>query len=43
MVEFLLSVAWWDWPIDRIHRNAVFLTTDLADLDVRQAAALIVD
>jgi virginiamycin A acetyltransferase len=43
MVEFLLSVAWWDWPIDRIHRNAVFLTTDLADLDVGRAGALIVD
>jgi virginiamycin A acetyltransferase len=43
IVEFLLSVAWWDWPIDKIHRNAVFLTTDLADLDVGQAAALIVD
>jgi virginiamycin A acetyltransferase len=29
IVEKLLSLKWWDWPIDRIKRNRKFFTTDL--------------
>ena len=29
IIEQLLSLKWWDWPIDRIKRNREFFTTDL--------------
>ena len=29
IIEQLLSLKWWDWPIDRIKRNRKFFTTDL--------------
>lgn len=32
-VEELLSLKWWDWPIDRIKRNRKFFTTDLNSVD----------
>ena len=43
MSAFLKSVAWWDWPMDRIRRTARFLGAELSDLSVEEASALIVD
>lgn len=43
IVEQLLDLAWWDWPMDRIRRNRVFFETDLTqdpDLDL---ARIVVD
>ena len=42
MIAFLQSVAWWDWPMDRIRRNARFLGTDLSLLNVEGARGLLV-
>lgn len=29
IIEQLLNLKWWDWPVDRIKRNSKFFTTDL--------------
>jgi virginiamycin A acetyltransferase len=32
-IEFLLELAWWNWPIDKITENIMAITTgDLEDL-----------
>jgi virginiamycin A acetyltransferase len=36
-VEALLSIAWWDWPIDKVSRNLAAIVG--ADLDALRASA----
>jgi virginiamycin A acetyltransferase len=37
IVEALLAIAWWDWPIDRVSRNLAAIVG--ADLDALRASA----
>jgi virginiamycin A acetyltransferase len=39
MMAFLRDLAWWDWPMERIQRNASFLRADLVRLSVDEAKA----
>jgi virginiamycin A acetyltransferase len=43
MCSLLASVRWWDWPMDRLARNRVFLGTDLSAADPAAVLRLIVD
>lgn len=35
MVEWLLRLAWWDWPLERILANSRFFETDLTSYEGR--------
>jgi virginiamycin A acetyltransferase len=42
MAAFLADLAWWEWPRDRVLRNAAFLSADLTELNVEEARGLVV-
>ncbi|MGU3493866.1 CatB-related O-acetyltransferase [Xanthobacteraceae bacterium A53D] len=41
MVALLLDLKWWDWPEDRIRRNAAFFQLDLTQAQPDEVRALI--
>lgn len=40
--DALLELAWWDWPMGRLERNAVFFAADLTALSGDDVRALVV-
>jgi virginiamycin A acetyltransferase len=42
IIEKLLELKWWNWPIERIRRNREFFETDLTNISVQDLESLIV-
>ena len=41
MIEKLLELRWWDWPLDRIKRNRRFFETDLSKISASDVDELL--
>jgi virginiamycin A acetyltransferase len=42
VIDLLLDLAWWDWPMSRIERNAAFMGADISAMNPDEIRALIV-
>ncbi len=41
IIDELMRIGWWDWSIDRIHRNRRFFEADLRSISVEALRALV--
>jgi virginiamycin A acetyltransferase len=41
IIEKLMEIRWWDWPIERIRRNRKFFETDLTKVSVHELESMI--
>jgi virginiamycin A acetyltransferase len=42
IIDLLLDLAWWDWPMPRIERNVAFMGADISAMSPDEIRALIV-
>jgi virginiamycin A acetyltransferase len=42
VIDLLLDLAWWDWPMPRIERNAAFMGADISAMSPDEIRALVV-
>ncbi len=42
IIELLMEIKWWDWPIERIKRNKLFFETDLTKISVEELKSIII-
>ncbi|MCB9362526.1 CatB-related O-acetyltransferase [Candidatus Woesearchaeota archaeon] len=40
IIDYLLELGWWEWPGDKIKRNANIFTTDLTDKSLEEVKKL---
>ena len=41
VIDQLLRLKWWEWPLERIRRNAAFFSTDLASFEGELATLVV--